>query len=94
MMSTLPKVLVVGSGGREHTLVWASAPSCSHIWVAPGNGGTSQTTLGSCTIESLPNISTVKEIITFCTDKRPNLVIVGPEAPLAEGLAGKFSQYL
>ena len=77
-------VLVVGSGAREHALVWALSRSSSvgRIWAAPGNPGVA--TLA----EAVPlNVSEVEAIADWATSHRIDLVVVGPEAPLALGLA-------
>lgn len=84
------KVLVVGSGGREHTLAWA----CTHsklqpsVTCVPGNGGTAQ-------IARNVNISAenISEIVDFVRDQRFDLTIVGPEAPLVTGLVDKLAAY-
>ena len=79
-------VLVLGSGGREHALTWALAKS-SHIgelYVAPGNGGT------AAIAKNVPlDILDAEAIIGFSRDNDIELVVVGPEAPLVEGVAEK-----
>ncbi len=78
------KVLVIGSGGREHALCWAIAasPLCSKLYCAPGNGGIEQVA------ECLPevNISDHGAIVGLCCDLAIDFVVVGPEAPLVAGL--------
>ena len=77
------KILVIGSGGREHSLVWsiAASPLCEKIFCAPGNAGVSD--LAECVkIEA----KDTKKIIAFCKKRKIDLVIVGPEDPLANGL--------
>ena len=77
------KILVIGSGGREHSLVWsiAASPLCEKIFCAPGNAGISD--LAECVkIEA----KDTKKIIAFCKKRKIDLVIVGPEDPLANGL--------
>jgi len=77
-------VLVVGSGAREHALAWkiAQSPRVDRLYVAPGNPGTAQVAI---------NISLaatdIAGIRRFCTEHRISLVVIGPEAPLALGLA-------
>ena len=77
-------VLVVGSGAREHALVWAlsRSPSVGEIWVAPGNPGIAAL---ADTVD-LP-VTEVEAIADWAAAYRIGLVVVGPEAPLALGLA-------
>ena len=78
------KVLVVGSGGREHAIAWklASSPRLTRLFVAPGNPGSA-----SCA-ENLPlSPSDHAGLVSFCQSQKIDLVMIGPEAPLAEGLA-------
>jgi len=81
------KLLVVGGGGREHALAWklAQSPRVQKVFVAPGNGGTA-TEVG---VENLP-LSTTAELIQFCKREHIQLTVVGPEAPLAEGMVDAF----
>jgi len=82
------KILVVGGGAREHTLVWklAQSPKAEEIYVAPGNAGTAQI---AC---NLPiGSSDVDGLVEVVKDKRIDLVIVGPEAPLANGIVDRFT---
>jgi phosphoribosylamine--glycine ligase/phosphoribosylformylglycinamidine cyclo-ligase len=80
-------VLLVGSGGREHALAWklAQSPRLSNLYITPGNAGT----------ESLGvNLSIPAEdasaLVAFCRSHAVDLVVVGPEAPLAAGLADEL----
>jgi len=77
-------VLIIGSGGREHSLAWAIAasPLLGELFCAPGNGGTA--TLAS---NVALDASDHKAIVEFCHDRSIDLVVVGPEAPLVAGLA-------
>ncbi len=72
-------VFVIGSGGREHALAWklAQSPRVEHVFVAPGNGGTD----GASRITNAPF-----NPHSLISAPRPDLVVVGPEAPLAEGI--------
>ncbi|MEJ6586283.1 MAG: phosphoribosylamine--glycine ligase [Synechococcus sp. ArSW.bin.68] len=82
----LRNVLVVGGGGREQALAWAfrRCPEIENIWISPGNAGTSD--LEGCT--SLAIAETDHEgMIAACSDHAIDLVVIGPEAPLAAGLA-------
>ena len=78
-------VLVVGSGGREHALSWKLSQSdlVNKVFVAPGNGGTSENIQISVDdIDALANFAQEKSCFT----------VVGPEAPLANGLVDKFTE--
>lgn len=87
------KILVLGSGGREHAIVWALAksPDVEAIWAAPGNGGTAQVELAAADAGQVQNITLdpldADEIIDFCEAMGVNLVVIGPEAPLVAGIA-------
>jgi phosphoribosylamine--glycine ligase len=77
-------VLIIGSGGREHALAWkaAQSPRLSKLYIAPGNAGTM-----SCG-ENVPlDVNNHADVVHFCKEKQIDLVIVGPETPLANGLA-------
>ena len=85
------KILLIGSGGREHALAWklAQSPQVQTVFVAPGNGGTAtakQTTAG---IQNLP-ISGLQELAEFAKRENIHLTVVGPEAPLAAGIVDVF----
>ena len=87
------KILLIGSGGREHALAWklAQSPQVQTVFVAPGNGGTAtakQTTAG---IENLP-ISGLQDLADFAKREQIGLTVVGPEAPLAAGVVDVFRQ--
>lgn len=78
------KVLLIGSGGREHALAWklAQSPLLSKLYAAPGNPGIAEEA------ELVPlNAEDHAAVIAFCRDKVIDLVVVGPEAPLVAGLA-------
>ncbi|RQN35482.1 phosphoribosylamine--glycine ligase [Paraburkholderia tropica] len=81
------KLLVVGSGGREHALAWklAQSPRVQLVYVAPGNGGTAQD-------ERLANvdIADINELADFAEREQVALTVVGPEAPLAAGIVNVF----
>lgn len=82
-------VLLIGSGAREHALAWSlrKSPYLGDLFCAPGNPG--MATLGQCV--PLP-ATAPQEIIAFCRNHQIGLVIIGPEAPLAAGLADALSQ--
>ncbi len=78
------KILLVGGGGREHALAWkmAQSPLCEKMWAAPGNPGIAQ--VAQCVdIKDSDTAALVK----FARDNAVGLVVVGPEEPLANGLA-------
>ena len=81
------KILVVGSGGREHALAWklAQSPRVTRIYVAPGNAGTALEP--GCSNVPLTSIS---DLIEFARKERIAFTVVGPEAPLAEGIVDAF----
>lgn len=89
-------ILVIGSGGREHALAWAlsRSPGVEAVWVAPGNGGmVSPATGGSAAIAVVPVAADDGTgIVGFCRDKAVTLVVIGPEAPLAAGLADELRE--
>jgi phosphoribosylamine--glycine ligase len=77
------RILVIGSGGREHALCWAIAasPLVDHVYCAPGNAGITQEA------ECVPiGVMDTAEIVSFCKREAIDFVVVGPEAPLVAGL--------
>lgn len=83
------KVLIIGSGGREHALGWkvAQSPLVSQIFVAPGNAGTAlETKLQNIDIA----VTDIKGLVTFAKQQSIDLTIVGPEAPLVIGVVDAF----
>ena len=81
------KVLVVGSGGREHALAWkiAQSPLVEHVYCAPGNPGVAQ--VGECIDISANDIPA---LIRFSHEKEIGLAVIGPEDPLAAGIVDRF----
>src|SRR3972149_4925989 len=81
------KILVLGSGGREHALIWklAQSPSVEKIYAAPGNGGISQ--LAECISISADD---VPAIANFAETHSIGLTVVGPEGPLSKGIVDEF----
>jgi len=83
------KVLVVGGGGREHVLVWklAQSPKVKRIFCAPGNAGTDR-------IAENVNISAedIPALLKFAKEKEIELTVVGPEAPLVNGIVDEFQK--
>ena len=77
-------ILVLGSGGREHALAWALAksPRCDVLYVAPGNGGTAEIA------ENVDlDIADGEALLSFVHERNIGLVVIGPEAPLVDGVA-------
>src|SRR5690242_1391949 len=88
------KILVLGSGGREHALVWklAQSPHATQLWCAPGNAGIA--------LERLQNGAPVQNVaigaedlaalLKFAEENKPDLTVVGPDNPLALGVVDLF----
>ena len=85
------KILLIGSGGREHALAWklAQSPQVQTVYVAPGNGGTATAKQSTAGIENLP-ITGLQELADFAKREKIHLTVVGPEAPLAAGIVDVF----
>ena len=81
------KLLVIGSGGREHALAWrlAKPPGLQKVYVAPGNAGTAH----QIEMENLP-ITDPEALADFAEQEKIHLTVVGPEAPLAAGVVNVF----
>ncbi len=81
-------ILILGSGGREHALAWkiAQSPHLGELYIAPGNGGTEA--IGS-NVDL--DILDVPAISTFVNQKRIDLLLIGPEVPLVEGLVDRLT---
>ena len=81
------KILVIGSGGREHALAWriSQSPRVQQVFVAPGNGGTAR----SADLQNVP-IEDPEALADFVVQEGVGLTIVGPEAPLAAGVVDLF----
>src|SRR5262249_60373330 len=83
------KLLVIGSGGREHAIAWklAQSPKVQKVFVAPGNGGTARE-------NGLENIalSEVPDLVGFAKKEGIYLTVVGPEAALAAGVVDAFRE--
>ena len=86
------KILLIGSGGREHALAWkmARSPRVQKVFVAPGNGGTANQKHEG--IENLP-ISDLQELADFAKREQIAFTVVGPEAPLAAGIVDVFRNH-
>src|SRR6266851_4104275 len=81
------KLLVIGSGGREHAMAWrlAQSPKVSRVYVAPGNAGTARE-------DGLFNVAhtAIPDLVQFAKRESIHLTVVGPEAPLAAGAVDAF----
>jgi phosphoribosylamine--glycine ligase len=83
------RILVVGSGGREHALCWAIAgsPLCDKLYCAPGNAGIAQEA------ERVPiGAEDIPGLVEFARNEKIDFVVVGPEAPLVAGLADRLEE--
>ena len=83
------RVLIVGSGAREHALAWklAQSPRCGEIILAPGNAGT-----GAAFRNALVSTTDVTGLVALARAERIDLVVIGPEEPLARGLADVLAE--
>ncbi len=81
------KLLVIGSGGREHAIAWrlARSPKVSRVYVAPGNAGTARED-GVFNVDA----TAIPDLVSFATREAIHATIVGPEAPLAAGVVDAF----
>src|SRR5215813_2876903 len=91
------KVLVIGSGGREHALVWklAQSPHVSAMWCAPGNAGIANESLArNQTVVQCLNIGAedLPKLLAFALEKKADFTVVGPDNPLALGIVDLFQQ--
>src|SRR5690606_28582605 len=89
-MTEIPmKILLLGSGGREHTLAWklAQSPQCEKLYVSPGNAGTSG--VGTNLEVDILDFQAVKKVVL---DRGIDFVVVGPEAPLVSGIVNFFRE--
>ena len=83
------KVLVVGSGGREHAIIWkiSQSPQLEKLYCAPGNAGTSQLA------NNIPiSADDIDGLLDFVRSKGIDLTVVGPEAPLVDGIVDRFKE--
>ncbi len=83
------KLLVIGGGGREHALAWklSQSPRVQKVYVAPGNGGTAaEPDAQNVPLEAIP------ELVAFAKKESIYLTVVGPEAPLADGVVDAFRE--
>src|SRR5699024_7844620 len=90
MGDTIHRILIVGSGGREHALAWKLATSTrvSQAYVAPGNAGTAREPgVANVAIDA----TDINRLIVFAREHRISLTVIGPEAPLAAGIVDAFT---
>ena len=83
------RVLVIGNGGREHALAWklSTSPQVERVFVAPGNAGTSL----EQGVENLPIVADDTDaLIHAAQTHQVDLTVVGPEAPLVDGIVDRF----
>ncbi len=83
------RILVVGSGGREHALCWAisASPMCSKLFCAPGNAGIAE--VADCVDVAANDLA---GLLTFCKENEVEFVVVGPEDPLCAGLVDQLTE--
>jgi phosphoribosylamine--glycine ligase len=92
------KILVIGSGGREHALVWklAQSPQVTQLWCAPGNAGIGLERLAKngAPVECV-NVSAedLPKLLAFAVEKKVGLTVVGPDNPLALGIVDLFQKH-
>jgi len=87
------KILVIGSGGREHALVWKLAQSekVEKIYAAPGNGGTAmEKKTENLSLDGPLNPDSLEALLEFARKENIDITVVGPEAPLAAGIVDRF----
>jgi len=80
-------ILIIGNGGREHAFAYKikQSPRCNHLYVAPGNAGT------SLVASNVPiAVDDFSNLRVFCLDKKIDLVLIGPEVPLVKGIRDYF----
>lgn len=85
------KILIIGSGAREHALAWklSQSPRVGAVFVAPGNGGTAT---GPGIIQNVPiEAGNFDELLAFATSRDISMTVVGPEGPLASGIVDRFA---
>src|SRR5438128_11979186 len=91
------RLLVIGSGGREHALVWklAQSPHVTQMWCAPGNAGIAEERLAkNQSLVECVNIRAedLPKLLTFAQAKQADLTVVGPDNPLALGMVDLYQR--
>ena len=86
------KILIIGSGGREHALAWkcAQSPQVKNVFVAPGNAGTAREDNGITNIDI--SFDDINRLAEFAIQNKINLTIVGPEVALSSGIVDRFNE--
>jgi phosphoribosylamine---glycine ligase len=92
------KLLVIGSGGREHALVWrlAQSPHITQMWCAPGNAGIAEERLAKtgAAVECVPiSAEELPKLLAFVQEHKVDLTVVGPDNPLALGIVDLFQKH-
>ena len=91
------KILVIGSGGREHALVWklAQSPHVAQMWCAPGNAGIAQERLTTDQQVQCVNIGAedLPKLLAFAQEQKVDFTVVGPDNTLALGIVDLFQQH-
>jgi len=89
-MSTKQSVLILGSGGREHALAWkiSQSPILDTLHMSPGNGGTK-----GLAQQAKISVNDFEAIASYCKDHKIEIIIVGPEDPLVNGIRDFFAQH-
>src|SRR3954462_5313092 len=90
------KILVLGSGGREHALVWklAQSPHATQLWCAPGNAGIAGERLNNGVPVECVSIGAedLLQLLAFVQEKKVDLTVVGPDNPLSLGIVDLFQK--
>jgi phosphoribosylamine--glycine ligase len=88
------KILVIGSGGREHALAWrlAQGPGVEHVWCVPGNAGMARLERAECLAAPSGGMGDVAALAELAERLRPDVTLVGPELPLVSGVADEFGR--
>ncbi len=92
------KVLLIGSGGREHALAWklAQSPHVTRLWCAPGNAGIAEERLTAnqdLVLGVKINTEDLPQLLAFAQEQKPDLTVVGPDNPLGMGIVDLFQQH-
>ena len=93
-MEAIRKVVVVGGGGREHALAWklAKCAGVTEVVVCPGNAGIRGASADATLYPQPADLTDLSGLVELCRAESPDLVVVGPEAPLCDGLIDRLSE--